>query len=89
MLASLPASIESKPRPGPTVRSSRTVRGAGNAPALSKRAKSLAVLTVKLPEMMPEPPRIGSLITGALITLLSSIIANGRFTFSLVLYQNV
>ena len=34
--------------------------------------------------MMPEPPRIGSLITGALITLLSSTMANGLPTFSRV-----
>ena len=34
--------------------------------------------------MMPEPPRIGSLITGALITLLSSTMAKGLPTFSRV-----
>ena len=40
--------------------------------------------TVKLPEICPEPPRIGSRITGAEITSLSSTIANGRPTFSCV-----
>ena len=34
--------------------------------------------------MMPLPPRIGSRITGALITLLSSTIAKGLPTFSRV-----
>ena len=33
--------------------------------------------TVKLPEIWPEPPRIGSRITGAEITSLSSTMANG------------
>ena len=40
--------------------------------------------TVKLPEIWPEPPRIGSRITGAEITSLSSTMANGLPTFSCV-----
>src|SRR5207244_3877368 len=84
MLATAPAWIESAPRSGPTVRSSRIVIGAGSAPARSSRARSLADWTVKLPEMMPLPPRIGSRITGALITLLSRTMANGLPTFSRV-----
>ena len=72
------------PRPGPTVRSSMMVSGAGSAPARSRMARSLALCTVKLPEICPEPPRIGSRITGAEITSLSSTMANGLPTFSCV-----
>ena len=60
------------------------VSGAGSAPARSRMARSLACWTVKLPEIWPEPPRIGSRMTGAEITSLSSTIANGRPTFSCV-----
>src|ERR1700761_3394502 len=60
MLATVPAWIESAPSCAPTVRSSRMVIGAGSAPARSSNARSLADCTVKLPEMMPLPPRIGS-----------------------------
>ena len=88
MLAIAPAWIESAPRSGPTVRSSRIVIGAGSAPARSSSARSLADCTVKLPEMMPLPPRIGSRITGALITLLSSTIAKGLPTLSRVASPN-
>ena len=42
-----------------------------------------AARTVKRPEICPEPPRIGSRITGAEITLLSSTMANGRPTLVL------
>ena len=51
------------------MRSSITVSGAGNAPARSRIARSLADWTEKLPEICPEPPVIGSRITGAEITL--------------------
>src|SRR5712671_5728068 len=62
--------------------------GAGSAPARNKSARSLADWTVKLPEMMPLPPRIGSRMTGALITLLSRTIAKGFPTFSRVASPN-
>ena len=38
--------------------------------------------------MIPEPPRIGSRMRGAEITLSSSTIANGRPTFSCVIRPN-
>jgi len=60
-----PAWIESAPRSGPTVRSSMIDSCAGKAPARSRRARSLALCTVKEPEMTPEPPVIGSRTTGA------------------------
>ena len=60
------------------------VSGAGSAPARSRMARSLALCTVKLPEICPEPPRIGSRITGAEITSLSSTMAKGLPTFSCV-----
>ena len=66
-----------------------TVSGAGSAPARSRIARSLAACTVKLPEIWPEPPVIGSRITGAEITLLSSTIANGWPTFSGVACANL
>src|SRR5437660_1218846 len=88
MLATAPAWIESAPSSAPTVRSSRIVIGAGRAPARSSSARSLADCTVKLPEMMPLPPVIGSRITGALITLLSSTMANGLPTFWVVASAN-
>ena len=40
--AIIPALIESCPKSGPTVRSSIIFKGAGNAPDLNKRAKSVA-----------------------------------------------
>ena len=80
MPASLPASMESAPSEGPTVRSSTIVSLAGSAPDLSWIASYVAVSTVKLPLIWPDPPRIGSRITGAEITLSSSTMANGRLT---------
>ena len=73
--------IESFPREGPTERSSKIVNGAGNAPALRRTAKSLAVSNVKFPDICPLPPVIASLITGALITSPSNTIANLYPTF--------
>ena len=84
MQAVVPALIESAPRSGPTVRSSRMMSGAGKAPARSNSARSVADCTVKLPEMTPLPPRIGSRMTGAVITLPSRTMANGLPTFSFV-----
>ena len=46
------------------MRSSTTVSLAGKAPERSSMARSLASWTVKLPEIWPEPPRIGSLMRG-------------------------
>ena len=65
------------------------VSGAGSAPARSRMARSLADSTVKLPEIWPDPPRIGSRMTGAEITSLSSTMANGRPTFSCVTCANL
>ncbi len=69
----------SAPSSGPTLRSSTTVSGAGSAPARSSTARSVAEAAVKLPLIWPRPPVIGSRITGALITLSSSTMANGWF----------
>ena len=74
--AFLPAFIESAPKLGPTDLSSIIFIGAGKEPALRSTAKSLADSGVKFPVMFPCPPVIGSLICGALITLLSRIIAS-------------
>ena len=52
------------------------IRGAGKDPDLSSKAKSVADWNVKFPVITLLPPIIGSLITGALIILLSKIIAN-------------
>ena len=84
-----PASIESWPKSGPTVLSSTTDNGAGSAPDLRSRAKSVAVWKVKLPEIVPWPPVIESLITGALIASLSSIIAILLPIFLLVAWPNL
>ncbi len=54
-----PLSIASAPRSAPTVRSSITVRGAGNAPARSSAERSDALSAVKLPIICPLPPMIG------------------------------
>ena len=89
MLAIAPARIESAPSSAPTERSSITFNGAGRAPARRSTESSLADSTVKLPEMMPEPPRIGSRMLGAEITLSSSTIANGLPTFSCVILPNL
>ena len=76
--------MESAPRLAPTVRSSMTVSLAGSAPERSSTARSFACCTVKLPLICPVPPRIGSRMTGAEITLLSSTMAKGSPTFSWV-----
>ena len=86
--ASLPAAMESAPSPAPTVRSSITVSGAGSAPARSSSARSRASATVKVPEMIPEPPMIGSRIRGALMIWLSSTMASSRPTFWVVASPN-
>ena len=87
-LATLPAAIESAPSPGPTVRSSKIIKGAGSAPARKSNAKSLASSVVNPPLICPLPPKMGSRITGALTTLLSKTMANGLFTFLRVTSAN-
>ena len=82
--AILPADIESAPNPGPTDLSSIISRGAGRAPALNNTARSVASWLVKLPVIIPEPPVIAELITGAVITTPSKITANLLPTFSVV-----
>ena len=89
MQAILPASMESAPRSGPTVRSSRIFIGAGSAPARSRSERSLASSTVKLPVICPLPPTMGSRITGALMTRPSSTMAKGLPTFSVVTSPNL
>ena len=88
MPAISPAATESAPRLGPTVRSSRIVSEAGSAPERSRIARLFASSTVKSPEICPVPPRIGSWMTGAEMTLPSSTMANGRPTFSDVTSPN-
>ena len=73
--ASFPDSIESAPRFGPILLSSMIFNCAGSAPARKTKASSVADSTVKLPEMIPSPPSIGLLITGALNTAPSSTTA--------------
>ena len=63
----MPAFIESAPKSGPTVLSSIMFKGAGRAPDLSSKARSVALWNVKLPLIWPEPVTIGALIEGALI----------------------
>ena len=60
-----PLWIESRPRDGPTVRSSMIFTGAGKAPARSTMARSLASWVVKEPVILALPPAIFSWITGA------------------------
>ena len=83
-----PALIESFPKSGPTVLSSIISNGAGKAPDLNNSAKSVAVWKVKFPVIWPEPPTIASLIVGALIILLSRIIANCFPTPAVVAFAN-
>ena len=45
-------------------------------------------MVVNLPLMMPDPPRMGSRMTGALITLLSRTMANGLPTLFWVTEPN-
>ena len=82
--AMVPARMESAPRSGPTVRSSMTFSSTGSLPDRSRIASWLALSVVKLPEMMPDPPRIGSLMRGAEITCPSRMMAKGLPTFSCV-----
>ena len=89
MPAVSPASMELAPSEGPTVRSSTIVSLVGSAPERSWTARLLADSTVKLPEICPEPPRMGSRMTGADKTLLSSTMAKGEPTLSLVKRPNL
>ena len=57
-LAHVPLSMESWPREGPTVRSSRMLTGAGSAPARRTMARSLASSMVKDPVIWACPPEI-------------------------------
>ena len=66
--AVVPLSIAACPRLASTVRSSITVSGAGNAPARNIMARLLALSALKLPDICPLPPQIGSLIRGAVST---------------------
>ena len=86
--AILPAAIESAPKPGPTERSSTISSGAGKAPALNKTARSAASCDVKFPVIIPEPPVIAELITGAVITTPSRTTANLFPMFSEVALPN-
>ena len=80
--------MESSPRSGPTVLSSTTFNGVGKAPDLNNKAKSVASWKVKLPEIIPLPPVIGSLMDGALIICPSKTIANLFPTLSFVVLPN-
>ena len=62
--------------------------GAGKAPDLSNKARSVASWNEKPPEIVPEPPVIDSRIFGALITELSRTIASLRPTLSVVILPN-
>ena len=84
----MPDLIESSPKSGPTVLSSTTNKGVGNAPERSNKAKSVASWNEKLPEIIPLPEGIGSFIEGALIIFPSKIIANLLPTLSVVILPN-
>ena len=84
-----PALMESEPNSGPTVFSSKIVKGAGKAPALNKTDKFRASIKEKRPVMTPLPLGITELITGALITFLSKIMAKGRPIFARVTSANL
>jgi hypothetical protein len=60
----------------------------GQRPGPQQRRQVPASCTVKLPEIWPEPPVIGSRITGALSTLPSSTMAKGRPTLASVMAAN-
>ena len=64
-MAIMPWRMESAPREGPTVRSSRIVTGAGSAPARRTMARSRASSTVNWPVTTARPPGIRSLMRGA------------------------
>ena len=89
MPAVSPAAMESAPSEGPTVRSSTIVSLVGSAPERSWTARLFAVSTEKLPEIWPEPPRMGSRMTGAERTLLSRTMAKGAPTLSFVNRPNL
>ncbi len=83
-----PLLMESWPRDGPTVRSSRITTGAGSAPARSTMARSLASSMVKVPVICAWPPEIFSWMTGAEWTTPSSTMASFFLTFSPVIRSN-
>src|SRR3954447_22593141 len=71
---------------GGTTCCSTRPRCPGSEPARSSIATLFASSRVKLPEIWPEPPVMGSRITGAEITLPSSTMANGFAIFSWVMW---
>ena len=83
-----PASIESFPKSGPTVLSSTILIGAGSAPDLNNKAKSVDSWKEKPPEIVPVPAVIASRICGALIIVLSSTIASLRPILLVVTFPN-
>ena len=85
----IPALIESWPRSGPTVLSSIILSGAGKAPDLNNKAKSVADWNVNPPLICPEPVVIASLITGALTIFPSKTIANRLPILVLVALPNL
>ena len=66
--------MESRPSSGPIVRFSTTATGSGSAPPRRSTARSRADSSVNPPSITPRPPGIGLLMTGELITRLSSTI---------------
>jgi len=84
----IPDFMESSPKSGPTVLSSTTSKGVGNAPDLNNKARSVASWKEKFPEIIPFPVVIGSLILGALITWSSKTIASLLPTLSVVILPN-
>ncbi len=83
-----PLFIESWPKSGPTVLSSSTCIGAGNAPTLKTSAKSWATCASNLPLITASPEGIASLIRGADWTFPSKTIARRLPTLAAVISAN-
>ena len=81
---SCPTRIESAPRLGADGALLDDGELGGQRAGAEQHGEVVGRCTVKLPLIWPVPPRIGSRITGAEITLLSSTMAKGRPTFSWV-----
>ncbi len=67
-VACSPFSTESAPSSGPTLRCSSNLSGAGSAPPFSSLTSSDIDSKVKLPSMIPVPPGMAPLMTGAEMT---------------------
>ena len=76
-------------RAADTFSSCDRINGAGNAHSLRESESNLAESLSKLPSICAEPPQIGSLIVGAVVSFHATNIAICLLVYVLVKLQNI